>query len=190
MAQTQTLGTLFLVVGPSGVGKDSVMDGLKLALSDTLIAPRRFITRPDGAGGEDHLTLTEGEFARFLACERFFLHWNAHGLRYGIASETRKLLEQGHSVMLNVSRSVISDAEAKWPRTAVISIRTSPEVLKARLSARGRETEDDIEERLERAGAFKVQARDLLEVENSGSLDASVATVLSFIQPRLGRASE
>jgi len=190
MAQTQTLGTLFLVVGPSGVGKDSVMDGLKLALSDTLIAPRRFITRPDGAGGEDHLTLTEGEFARFLACERFFLHWNAHGLRYGIASETRKLLEQGHSVMLNVSRSVISDAEAKWPRTAVISIRTSPEVLKARLSARGRETEDDIEERLERAGAFKVQARDLLEVENSGSLDACVATVLSFIQPRLGRASE
>ena len=54
-------GTLFLVVGPSGAGKDTLMYGARAALAgkqDILFA-RRAITRPLYAGGEDHDAVTD-----------------------------------------------------------------------------------------------------------------------------------
>jgi ribose 1,5-bisphosphokinase PhnN len=59
-------GTLFLVVGASGVGKDNVIEGAKAALAgdDHFFFARRTITRSADAGGEDHCAVTADEFAR------------------------------------------------------------------------------------------------------------------------------
>src|SRR5213595_2440667 len=60
----QAAGTFFLVVGPSGVGKDSLMDGARAALltDPRYVFARRVITRPTGSPGEDHEGATEAEF--------------------------------------------------------------------------------------------------------------------------------
>src|SRR3546814_12050839 len=47
-------GTLYLVVGPSGAGKDALLGHAGRVLADTHIFQRRVITRRAAAGGENH----------------------------------------------------------------------------------------------------------------------------------------
>ena len=61
-----TPGRLIAVVGPSGVGKDSVMLGIHQAMPDVHLV-RRVITRPAAAGGEKFDAVTETEFADLAA---------------------------------------------------------------------------------------------------------------------------
>jgi phosphonate metabolism protein PhnN/1,5-bisphosphokinase (PRPP-forming) len=137
---------LLLVVGPSGAGKDTLLDGAKRALAgDPRVRfVRRVITRPAEAGGEDHEPATDAEFA----ARTFVLQWQAHGLRYGIPDITEDLAI-GLTVVASVSRSVIAEAVRRFP-TRVIEVTAPPDVLAARLAARGRETAADIAGRLAR----------------------------------------
>ena len=56
-----TPGRLIAVVGPSGVGKDSVMQGLHVVMPNLRLV-RRVITRAPGLGGEDYVAVSETEF--------------------------------------------------------------------------------------------------------------------------------
>jgi ribose 1,5-bisphosphokinase len=133
---------LILVVGPSGAGKDTLLDGARAALPGVRFA-RRVITRPADAGGEDHEAVSDAEFDR----RDFALRWGAHGLRYGILAAD---VARGGDLVANVSRGVIAQAAAKFP-VHVIEVTAPPEVLAARLAARGRESAADVAARLARA---------------------------------------
>jgi len=138
---------LILVVGPSGAGKDTVLDAARTALaSDPRIRfVRRTITRPADAGGEAHDAVTEAEFDR----RDFALQWTAHGLRYGIPADIAADIDRGIVVVANVSRGVIQHAASLFP-TRVIEITAPPEILAQRLAGRGRESAADIAARLAR----------------------------------------
>jgi phosphonate metabolism protein PhnN/1,5-bisphosphokinase (PRPP-forming) len=142
---------LVLVVGPSGAGKDTLLDAARgtLAGDPRFRFVRRVITRPAESGGEAHEAVTEAEFA----ARRFALAWGAHGLRYGIPADIADDLAAGRVVVANVSRGVIAEAAGRFP-VRVIEVTASPEVLAARLSARGRETGADIAARLARSVAL------------------------------------
>ena len=140
-------GRLIAVVGPSGVGKDSVMAGL-LAARQGLQAVRRVITRAKDAGGEDFEPVSVAEFARRDAAGAFVLDWQAHGLRYGIpASELAAEI-----VLFNGSRVALPVAVARLPGLVVVMVTAPVAVLAQRLAARGRETAADVAARLQRAG--------------------------------------
>ena len=176
-------GTLILVVGPSGAGKDTLIDAARSHFSgdDTIQFGRRCITRHDQIG-EEHAALSEAEFARREGEGGFFLSWRAHGLDYGIGADVAEALMAGNHMVLNVSRRVIGEARRKWPRTHVIQITARPEVLRSRLLARGRETAGDISERLERAGEIGLTEADWLsELDNSGDLASAVARFVRLV---------
>ena len=132
----KTSGILVLVVGPSGAGKDTLLDAAKEAFGDDrrFRFVRRVITRPAEAGGEAHEAVT----AEAFAARRFALAWEAHGLRYGIPDDIEADIAAGRIVIANVSRGVIADAAARFP-VQVIEITAPPEILSARLASRGRE---------------------------------------------------
>jgi ribose 1,5-bisphosphokinase len=140
---------LVLVVGPSGAGKDTLLDAARARLAGDrrFHFVRRAITRPADAGGEAHEALTSAEFAERQ--DRFALSWQAHGLSYGIPADIEEHLARGRVVIANVSRSVICEAASRFP-TRVIEITAPPDILAARLGQRGRESEADIAARLAR----------------------------------------
>ncbi|HEU0218177.1 MAG TPA: phosphonate metabolism protein/1,5-bisphosphokinase (PRPP-forming) PhnN [Stellaceae bacterium] len=168
-------GTLVLVVGPSGVGKDSIIAGAAARLRDEsrVVFARRLITRPADAGGEDHIAVSPTEFAAQCDTGGLMLHWNAHGLDYGLPQTLSDRLDSGHAVVANVSRTVVAKARQRLAPVLVIAIAASPETLASRLAARGRETAGDIAERLARSGALAPGAADVV-IDNDGSLDDAV----------------
>ena len=155
----QRRGILFLVVGPSGVGKDSLIDGARHWLADDLSFhfPQRFITRPADAGGEDHQAMSLPAFLHHEAEGQFLLSWTAHGHHYGIPKNAEQALAKGRSVIINVSRQVIDDARRRWPPVRIIQVSAPRDVLADRLTARARESIEVIQDRLDRAGAFHIK---------------------------------
>jgi phosphonate metabolism protein PhnN/1,5-bisphosphokinase (PRPP-forming) len=138
---------LVLVVGPSGAGKDTLLNAARRALAGDprFRFVRRVINRPADPAGEDHEPVTEVEFA----ARDFALQWRAHGLRYGIPADIANDLVSGMTVVANVSRRVIAEATTRFS-VHVIEVTAPPHVLAERLAARGRETGADIAERLTR----------------------------------------
>ncbi|CCQ72934.1 phosphonate metabolism protein/1,5-bisphosphokinase (PRPP-forming) PhnN [Magnetospira sp. QH-2] len=170
-------GTLFLIVGPSGSGKDSLLNGARVALADKsdVIFVRRVITRPASAGGENHRAVDEATFEKMRSDKAFALHWDAHDLRYGVPAEVRGDLAQGRKVVVNASRGILDTARASFPKVQVISVTVPQGILAQRLRARGRENEQQIQRRLERAQAFDLKGNDVVALDNGGSLDEAVA---------------
>ena len=112
-------GTLVLVVGPSGVGKDSIIAGAAARLRDDprVVFARRLITRPADAGGEDHIAVSPAEFAAQREAGGLLLHWNAHGLDYGLPQTLETMRDEGKVVVANVSRTIVADARARLALT-------------------------------------------------------------------------
>jgi ribose 1,5-bisphosphokinase len=167
------------IVGPSGAGKDTLIAGA-LAARPGLRLVRRVITRPSAAGGEDFEGVTEAEFLSRVAAGDFALHWQAHGLRYGIP---RAQVEGPGEVLFNGSRAALAAARTTFPGLRVVVVTAPPQVLAARLAARGREGVGDIRARLDRAGFALPDGIAATVVVNDGTVAEGVTRLLAALQP-------
>lgn len=175
-------GTLILVVGPSGVGKDSLIAGAAASLrTDSVVFARRLITRPAEAGGEDHLAVSSAEFAARRDAGGLLLHWRAHGLDYGLPEELAAALDSGRCVVANVSRTVVAEARRRLAPVVVVAVTAAPETLAARLAGRGRETAADIAGRLRRSDAVSPVEADMV-IDNDGALDAAIGRFVALLR--------
>ena len=174
-------GVLCLLVGPSGVGKDSLLEGVRARLGDRFGFPRRLITRPADAGGEDHEAIEAQQLAHLEAAGELGLAWHAHGLRYGVRRSALCELERGRGVVVNVSRSILDEARATYPPVHVFSITAPEATLRQRLRARGREDAHAIEARVARALAFHIEGPDVTEIANDGDLATGVDRLASAL---------
>lgn len=169
--RAKTTGRLIAVVGPSGVGKDSLIAGTRARLTHVHFM-QRIITRAADAGGESHRAVTPEAFEHMRAAGELLFDWQAHGLEYGISIDARRLVLQGRSVVFNGSRHALSDQQELWPGMKVIWVTANLTLREARLSNRGRETAEDIGKRL--AVNEPAVPPGALVVENEGSLDEGI----------------
>ncbi|MFS8035668.1 phosphonate metabolism protein/1,5-bisphosphokinase (PRPP-forming) PhnN [Xanthobacter sp. AM11] len=177
-------GTLLLVVGPSGAGKDTLLDiaRARFGTDGRVLFARRIVTRPAGAG-EAHGTLDADAFEALRVQGCFALAWRAHGLSYALGPEVGEKIAAGGVVVANGSRATLPEARERFARVRVVQV-TAPVAVRAqRLAARGRERADDIAERLSRTPDVDV-APDLL-IENVGSPAEGGASLCSFIAAEL-----
>ena len=177
-------GTLFLVVGPSGAGKDTLIDGARAALAgnqDILFA-RRAITRPQDAGGEDHDAVTDDEFDTRHQAGDFMLDWQAHELKYAIPAAYADDLAAGRHVIANVSRAVIGEAISRYSPAIVLEVTASPEILAGRLTGRGRESEDEIRTRLARHAASIPEKADKTTIANDSTAEEGIAKFVAALK--------
>jgi ribose 1,5-bisphosphokinase len=175
---------MLYVVGPSGAGKDSVLDQLMAALSPQegqaggLYRVRRTITRPPESGGEAHESVDEATFEQLVADEQLALHWQANGLGYGIRMTELQGLPLGQWVLVNGSRGYLPEALARFPDLWVVHITAALPVLRQRLMARGRETPQRVEARLQRTAELGPVAHSrVIEVANDTTLACATAAL-------------
>ena len=176
---------LVAIVGPSGVGKDALMTAAAghPALDARVGFARRAVTRVALAASEDHESLDETSFARAEAAGAFSLTWAAHGLRYALPRSVAKELAEGRTMVANLSRRSLGDAVDVFGRLRIVEVTARPDVLLARLIARGREGEATIRERLAREAPVVVPraAEGHLLLDNSGDFEASVGVLVRYL---------
>lgn len=126
--------------------------------------------------------MTIEQFSRAKIQNEFALHWSAHGLAYGVRSDVITALRAGQSVIVNVSRNIIGDAEALGFPVVVISVLCRPELLAQRIAARGRESMEDILLRLERDVPIKYTTAKLVEIRNETTLEEAAAGFIAAIR--------
>lgn len=177
-------GLLIVVVGPSGAGKDTLMDAARRHFSgrEAVHFVRRVITRPAEAGGEDHEAVSREEFDRLIGENAFAVWWGAHGLKYGVPGTTCERLAEGRVAVVNGSRSALGAFGRVFTRVRVVSVTASAEVLAERLAARGRESREDILKRLARVPADIEGDLDIATVDNSGRLEDAVAAFVRLLE--------
>ncbi|WP_310010054.1 phosphonate metabolism protein/1,5-bisphosphokinase (PRPP-forming) PhnN [Brucella pseudogrignonensis] len=177
-------GCFVAVVGPSGAGKDTIMDVARAALADDhrFHFVRRIITRPQMPGTEDHDSLTEDAFARATSDGAFALHWQAHGLSYGLPKSLNEEIAKGSVVIANVSRRVLGEIRSLYVSRSIVVISAKPEVLAERLAARGRESREEIIRRLSREVYFDDGAEDVFIIDNSGDVATSTDIFLKKLK--------
>lgn len=172
-------GTFVAVVGPSGAGKDSVMRGVAAARPGVVLA-RRVITRPPDPS-EDFVSVGDAVFASMQAIGAFVLHWQAHGLSYGIPASVQDDLATGHHVMANLSRAAIPAAARLFRPMLTLHVTASAAVLAGRLAVRGREARADVVRRLERARFAVPDDAPVVTVINDGALEDAVAVAVAAL---------
>ncbi len=145
-------GRLVLVVGPSGAGKDTLLNGARAACAydPAVVFPRRVVTRPK-SDAEDHDSIDATAFERAAGDGAYALWWRAHGNGYGIPASIDRDIRAGRTVVCNVSRTVIDSARQRYGFVTVVEITAPEQVLQSRLASRQRSSDGDVAQRMERS---------------------------------------
>jgi ribose 1,5-bisphosphokinase len=175
-------GTIFYIIGSSGVGKDTIINELKnkLTYKDKFIFAKRFITRPNKDGNEKHIELSLADFKHRINNKLFSLNWEAHENYYGIGIELEFWTASGYHVVVNGSREYLDTAKKKYPNLKSILIDADKSIIYERLIGRKRESVDMIDKRIQRNNQFENTKYDLI-IKNDSTIDIAVLTLVKYI---------
>lgn len=184
---TDMVGRMIVVVGPSGAGKDSIIGTAKhhFVEDDRVKFARRIITRDCDPSSEEHESVDGQVFGQMQRDGRFAVHWEAHGLSYGIPMETHALIQKGCVVVANGSRRALGLFNGAYPHLTVVNVTAQPEVLAKRLNVRGRESASAIQARLQRDVDCEIVGRDVVTIDNSGALEVAAKQFAALIKTAL-----
>ena len=163
---------LVYLMGPSGVGKDSLLRFARARIAGAypIAIAHRYITRPPTPDDENHIALSEPEFEMRRSRGLFAMTWEAHGHRYGIGIEIEQWRDAGLLVVISgARRHFIADLQRTRDIVPVL-VTANAEAIAARLAARGREQGAALQERMQRERAPIDHPR-LVTLDNSGPLE-------------------
>jgi guanylate kinase len=187
------MAKVFVITGPSGVGKGTLIKGLldrvpdlELSVSATTRAPRE-----GEVDGRDYHFLTPEEFEQRKE-EGDFLEFAPYsGNHYGtLRSEVERCLDAGRSVVLEIEVQGAQQVRAAKPDSVQIFIAPpDPAVLRERLSARGTDSVEAIDARLKVAAQELAAQKDFDHRIVNDDLMRAAGDLVGIVRSELGLAS-
>ena len=184
------MSKVFVITGPSGVGKGTLISrlldrvpDLELSVSATTRAPRE-----GEVDGRDYHFLSAEEFDRRVGSEAFLEFATYSGQRYGtLRSEVQRRLSAGRSVVLEIEVQGARQVRAAMRESVQVFIAPpEPSVLRERLLARGTDSGEAIDSRLEVAEQELAAQDEFRHRVINDDLDRAAAELEQIVRTELG----
>jgi guanylate kinase len=184
------VGHLFIISGPSGAGKGTLVSELIRQVPDlwVSVSATTRTPRPGERDGVDYYFLTPAEFEGRVRAGEFLEHAEVHGNRYGtLRPPVERRLARGMDVILEIDPQGAFQVRKQMDRSRLIFVKApSPEDLEKRIRHRGAENDEQIRTRLD-------TARRELELEGSYDhvvINDDVARAVGDLVAYIGSVSE
>jgi len=180
---------VFVVTGPSGAGKGTLIKGLlervgglKIAVSAT--------TRPQRPGeedGHDYWFLTDAEFTRRVEAGEFLEYVDyVSGRRYGtLLSEIDRIADDGRVCVLELELEGALRVQAEVPGSTTIFIAADVPELERRLRSRATESTGEIGERIELARVQLEQAHRFRYMVRNDDVARAIVALVALVECEL-----
>ena len=179
-------GSLFVITGPSGAGKGTVLkevikslDRLYFSVSATTRNPRE-----GEVDGVHYHFMTVERYNELIEQNAFVEHAQVHGNYYGtLRSEVYSRLERGENVVLDIDvQGALNVIASEKEKVSIFILPPSMKELRERLTGRGTETEEAVERRLHNA-VWEISQKDRYEYKViNDDLEVCVRTLQAIIE--------
>jgi guanylate kinase len=185
---------VFVITGPSGVGKGTLIRGLmerlpklELSVSATTRAPR-----PGEVDGTDYHFLSSEEFEQRVQEGDFVEHAEYAGRRYGtLRSELESRVEEGVPVVLEIEVQGARQVRAAMPEAVQVFIAPpSLEALRTRLIGRGTDGTEEVERRLAVAERELAAREEFAHVVVNDRLEDALDALVAIVATELSESTD
>lgn len=185
------MSTLFVITGPSGAGKDSVIEAARQSgqTFGTIVTTSSREMRKGEAEGEPYHFISRADFQQNIDTNQLVEWAEVYGNLYGSTrSEVERALQTGDPIIVKVDPQGARTFKQLYPEAVTIFIMPPTfEYLEKRLINRATDAPEIIKKRLELA---KKELQNLLDwdflvINEEGKLEDAAKEVVDIIQERL-----
>jgi ribose 1,5-bisphosphokinase len=176
---------LLYFVGPSGAGKDTLINCLREtpSLSSKIFFVKRQVDRPIHDSSALDVYLSPEGFAKALEHNELAMYWQANNHQYGILASDLSDARQLPVTIINGSRAYAAKLEQSFPGARVVLITADQSIIEKRLLDRNRENSVQIQSRLERSRLLEDHDHFYAKVIlNNSSINDALKILLDYIE--------
>ena len=189
MGSSTSKPPVFVVTGPSGAGKGTLIRALleRVPELEVAVSATTRLLRRGERDGRDYYFLSDGDFARRVAAGEFLEHVTyVSGQRYGtLRSEVDRIAAEGRVCVLELETEGALNVKERLPNALTIFIKAPLAELERRLRERATESAGEIGERLDLAEYQLSQAEQFDYVVENDEIERAVAELEQIVRRAL-----
>jgi len=183
---------VFVITGPSGAGKGTLIKGLlqRVAGLEVAVSATTRAQRPGEIDGHDYWFLSDEDFTRRVDADAFLEYVPyVSGRRYGtLRSEMERIAEDGRICVLELELEGALAVQAEASGSVTIFIAADVPELERRLRGRATESTGEIGERIDLARAQLEQAHRFRYMVRNDDLERATAALAAIVECELAHA--
>jgi guanylate kinase len=193
LASSTAKPPVFVVTGPSGAGKGTLIKALleRVPELEVAVSATTRLLRRGEEDGREYYFLADGDFARRVAEGEFLEHVTyVSGQRYGtLRSEVDRIAAEGRVCVLELETEGALNVEERLPNAVTIFIKAPLAELERRLRERATESAGEIGERLDLAQSQLRQESQFDHVVENDDIERAVDELVTVVREELDRAA-